>query len=45
MKFCRVDDGVQVIECTKNYFHIISTTASNINQSKISCIFWEVQSF
>ena len=37
--------NIQVIEHTKHYFHITSTTASNFNQSKISCIFWEVQPF
>eukprot|EP00493_Phyllostaurus_siculus_P001265 UN01273 len=37
--------NIQVIEHTKNYFHITSTTASNFKQSKTSCIFWEVQPF
>ena len=35
--------SIQVIKHTKNDFHITSTTASNFKQSKISCIFWEVQ--
>ena len=37
--------NIYLIERIKNYFHITSTTASNFNQSKISCIFWEVQTF
>ena len=35
--------SIQVIRHSKNDFHITSTNASNVKQSKISCIFWEVQ--
>ena len=37
--------SIQVIKHAKNNFHITSTTASNFKQSKILCIFWEVQPF